>query len=53
MYYLTRNAARSGDWMLPNIIIEGSGYVLCMLCTAVYCIVSLLKPCDRQNACII
>jgi hypothetical protein len=31
MYYLTPNADRGGDWMLPYITIEGSGYVLCML----------------------
>jgi ferredoxin len=38
MYYLTPNADRSGDWMLPYITIEGSGCVLCMLCTgAVLC----------------
>jgi hypothetical protein len=33
MYYLTPNAVRSGDGMLPYITIEGSGYVLCVLCT--------------------
>jgi hypothetical protein len=40
MYYLTPNADRSGDWMLPYITIEGSGCVLCMFSywtTALYC----------------
>jgi hypothetical protein len=41
MYYLTPKAVRSGDWMLPYITIEGSGYVLrtvqLLTCAAVYC----------------
>jgi hypothetical protein len=47
MYYLTPNADRSGDWMLPNITIEGSGYVLrtvlLLTCAAVFC-VAVLSP---------
>jgi hypothetical protein len=33
MYYLTPNADRGGDGMLPYITIEGSGYVLRMFCS--------------------
>jgi hypothetical protein len=40
MYYLTPNADRSGDWMLPYITIEGSGYVLCTVLDhrVLYCV---------------
>jgi hypothetical protein len=45
MYYLTPNVDRSGDWMLPNITIEGSGYVLCTVLDhrVLYC-VAVLSP---------
>jgi hypothetical protein len=43
MYYLTPNADRSGDWMLPYITIEGSGYVLCLFWTTAYSIVLLCE----------
>jgi hypothetical protein len=45
MYYLTSKADRRGDWMLPYITVEGSGYVLrTVLNRRVLCCVAVRSP---------